>query len=422
MKFWSFLPKVNLFALRKLLVAFVLAVLIFAGGYYLGVQGYRVNAKKFPKVTIDRQAPIDKSELDFSLFWNVWDTLSAKYFDKTKLNPAQMVYGAIEGMVSSLGDPYTVFLPPSENKVIQEDLNGSFEGVGIQIGFRGTQLSVIAPLAGSPAEKAGVKAGDFIISIKDEGKGVDRGTVGISLPEAVQIIRGRAGTKVTLTLLREGEENPIVVTLVREKLEIPSLIVSYVGEGNGIVHLRVLKFGGETGNEWDKTVKEILKKPEVRAVILDLRSNPGGYLQGAVDVASEFLKVGSVVVTEERSDGSKNEYQVERIGLLTNTPVAILIDGGSASASEILAGALRDAKQVLLIGDKTFGKGTIQEPLQLKGGSGLHITVARWLTPSGYWVNEKGLEPDIKIEDNPDTRQDEQLEKAIEVLENEKGQ
>lgn len=343
--------------------------------------------------------------------------LSSKYFDKTNLNPGKMVYGAISGMVSAIGDPYTVFLPPEENKVVQEDLNGAFEGIGIQIGFKGTQLAVIAPLPGSPAEKAGIKPGDFIIGIKDEGKKIEMGTVGISLPEAVQMIRGKAGTKVTLTLLRDTSPKPMVVELVREKMEIPTLILSYVGEGESVAHIRLLKFGGETEKEWSKVVSEILKKKSVRAVVLDVRSNPGGYLQGAVDVASEFLKNNSVVVIEERGDGSKSEYKVERMGLLTNIPVVVLINEGSASASEILSGALRDIRKIKLVGEKSFGKGTIQEPAQLDNGAGIHITVARWLTPSGYWVNEKGLEPDVEIEDDPKTSEDEQLQEAIKLLE-----
>ena len=384
------------------------------------ISGFKVTGasiKKFPRVTISREIPPDKSDLDFSLFWRVWDTVSSRYFDKSKIIPANMIYGAIEGMVVAIGDPYTTFLPPSENKVVQEDLNGSFEGVGIQIGFKGKQLAVVAPLPNSPAEKAGVKPGDYIVGIKDEGKDIDRGTVGVSLSEAVQMIRGKAGTKVTLTLLRGDATEPIVVELVREKLDVPTLILAYVGEGGSIAHIRLLKFGGETNGEWEKVVKEILKKKEVKAVILDLRSNPGGYLQGAVDIASEFLKAGSIVVTEEKYDGTKAEDKVERLGLLINIPLVVLVNEGSASASEILAGALRDDRKVQLIGEKTFGKGTIQEPVQLEGGSGLHITIARWLNPSGYWVNEKGLEPDIEVSDNPETSQDEQLEKAIEFLE-----
>ncbi|MEK7113068.1 MAG: S41 family peptidase [Patescibacteria group bacterium] len=410
------LPRITLPGLRKFLLIIVASAALFAGGYYLGVAGFKTNLKKFPKVTITREVPADKKDLDFALFWKVWDTLNSKYFDKSKIDPASMVYGAIEGMVGALGDPYTTFLQPQENKVVQEDLNGIFEGIGTQIGFKGAQLTVIAPLPGSPAEKVGVKAGDSIIGIKDEGKEIERGTIGISLSEAVQIIRGKAGSKVTLTLLREGQSEPIVVEIVREKFNVPTLILTYAGEGGSIAHIKLLKFGGETEGEWQKAVKEILRKKEVKTIILDLRNNPGGYLQSAVDVASEFLKTGTLVVSEERSDGSKTDFKVERLGLLINMPIVVLVNEGSASASEILAGALRDGRKANLVGEKTFGKGTIQEPLQLEGGSGLHITVARWITPSGYWVNEKGLEPDVLVKDDPDSLEDEQLEKAIELL------
>lgn len=410
------LPRITLAGLRKFLIILLASSLLFAGGYYVGFTGYKADVTKFPKVTITREVPVDKKELNFSLFWRVWDTLAAKYFDNSKLNPSTMVYGAIKGMVSAIGDPYTVFLEPSENKVVQEDLNGIFEGVGIQIGFKGTRLTIITPLPASPAEAAGVKAGDFVIGIKDEGKNIERGTVGISLPEAVQAIRGKAGTKVTLTLLREGEVEPIVVEIVRKELNIPNLVLTYAGDGGSIAHIKILKFVGETEGEWEKAVREISRKKEVTAVILDLRNNPGGYLQSAVDTASEFLTTGTLVVSEERSDGSKTDFKVERLGLLINMPVVVLVNEGSASASEILAGALRDGRKANLVGEKTFGKGTIQEPLQLEGGSGLHITIARWITPSGYWVNEKGLEPDVTVKDDPDTSEDEQLQKAIEIL------
>lgn len=412
----SFLPRINFVKARKIILFVFIAALLFGGGYFLGASGFKASLNKFPKVTISRATPPDKGDLDFSLFWRVWDSLSAKYYDKTKINPGKMVYGAISGMVSAIGDPYTVFLPPDKNKVVQEDLGGSFEGVGIQIGYRGTQLAVIAPLPDSPAEKAGVKAGDFIIGIKDAADGADTGTDGMSLADAIALIRGKAGTKVTLTLLRDGTAEPIVVELTREKMNVPSLILSYTGEGDSIAHIKLLKFGGETDTEWSKAVKEIIKKDNVKGVVLDLRNNPGGYLQGAVDIASEFLKNGSVAVIEEKGDGSKNEFKVQKLGLLLNMPTVVLINGGSASASEILAGALRDIRKISLVGEKTFGKGTIQEPEELGGGAGIHITIARWLTPNGTWVNGKGLEPDVKIEDDEKTSQDEPLQKAIELL------
>jgi carboxyl-terminal processing protease len=403
--------------LRRAIIILFLIILTFSGGYFLGRKGFMISLSKGTKVTISRQTPPEKN-LDFSLFWRVWDTLHSNYFDKTKLIESEMVYGAIRGMVSAIGDPYTVFLPPKENKVVQEDLRGSFEGVGIQIGFRGNQLAVIAPLPDSPAEEAGVEAGDFIVGIKDELKKIDRGTVGITLPEAVQAIRGAAGTKVTLTLLRNGQDEPIVVDIVRASLDIPSLILSYEGKDQTIAYVKLLKFSGESKKEWDKAVKEILMRPKVKGIVLDLRNNPGGYLQAAVDIASEFLKNGEIVVVEENSKGRRNEFRVERIGRFLNTPVVVMINKGSASASEILAGALRDVGKVTLVGETSFGKGTIQEPIQIENGAGLHITTARWLTPSGFWVNEKGLEPDVKIEDNPETPEDEQLLKAIELISN----
>ena len=412
----SFAPKINFPKVRKFILIVLACAILFGGGYGLGASGFKASLDKFPNVTISRTLPPNKQNVDFSLFWRVWDTLSAKYFDKAKLNPGKMVYGAISGMVAAIGDPYTVFLSPEENKIVEEDLNGTLEGVGIQIGYRGTQLAVIAPLPDTPAEKAGVKAGDFIIGIKDEAKDIDQGTSGMSVPDAVSIIRGRAGTKVTLTLLREATPEPVVVELTRARIDVPTLITTYVGEGESVAHIRLLKFGGETEAEWNKAVREILRKDSVEAVVLDLRNNPGGYLQSAVDVASDFLKTGSVVVTEERGDGTKNEFKVERLGLLTSTPTVVLVNEGSASASEILAGALRDVRKISLVGGKTFGKGTIQEPINVDGGAGLHVTIARWLTPNGTWVNEKGLEPDVVIEDDEATPQDEQLDKALELL------
>ncbi len=408
--------KISFIRLRKiLLVAFIIAF-SFSSGFWLGNEGFKIRLDKTKKIKIIRELPPNKENVDFSLFWKVWDTLESQYFDKSKINRTDMVYGAIEGMVSALKDPYTVFLPPSENKMVQEDLSGSFEGVGIQIGFKGTQLAVIAPLTNSPAEQAGIKAGDFIIGIKDESKNIEMGTVGITLPEAVKIIRGKAGTKVTLILTRDGTQTPISVEVERKNIDVPSVILSYTGKDNTVAHLRILKFGGETIEQWNQKVDEIVKNGKVKGIILDLRNNPGGYLEGAVDIVGEFVKPGSVGVIEERSSGEKKEYRTERIGRLGSMPLVVLVNGGSASASEILAGALSDIKGTKLVGEKTFGKGSIQEPIQINGGSGLHITVAKWFTPGGTWVNEKGLEPDVKIEDDEKTAEDEQLQKAVEVL------
>lgn len=409
-------PKLNLKSLRKSLIIFVIVAISFTSGYLVASQGYRVSLKDSSSVTISRELPDNRQDVDFNLFWRVWDTLEARYFDKDKLDQNQMVYGAIKGMVNAVGDPYTVFLPPSENKIVQEDLQGTFEGVGIQIGFKGSRLAVVAPLPDSPAERAGVKAGDFIIGIKDEAKEIDRGTTGITLPEAVEAIRGPRGTTVTLTLLRDDENEPIEVDIVRDSIDVPSIILTFVGEDESVAHMKILKFSSETRDEWNKAVADVVKKQGLQGVILDLRNNPGGFLQESVNLASEFLETGSLVVIEEGADGGRSEFTTERIGRLKNIPTVVLINEGTASASEILAGALRDQRDIQLVGESSFGKGTIQEPIQINGGAGLHITIARWLTPSGYWVDEKGLEPDVTLEDDPETSEDEQLQRAVELL------
>lgn len=400
---------------RHLIIGVFITLFAFAGGYLVGVSGFVIRKGNFPTVTITREVPATKN-IDFSLFWNVWDTVSAQYVDKAKVVPAQMVYGAIKGMVASIGDPYTIFLTPDENKVSQEDLQGNFDGVGIQIGFRDGQLAVVAPLPNTPAEKAGVRAGDYIIEIKDEKKNIQKSTNGMTLPDAVQLIRGQKGTKVTLTLIREDEQKPIVVDLIRDNIEVPSVVLANIEGQNNIAHVKLLKFGGDTKKEWDRVVAELNKRPEIDKIILDLRNNPGGYLQSSVDIAADFLPIGSVVVVEEESGGGKHEFKTTTAPRLAKYNLVILANKGSASASEILAGALRDQRKVKLVGDNTFGKGSVQEPQQLEGGAGLHITIAKWLTPSGAWINEKGLAPDISIEDNADTVEDEQLKKAVEII------
>lgn len=410
------IPKVSFKSLRRTFLILLILGGVFSSGYLVGYRGYSAKTDTPIAVTISRDLPSGKEELNFNLFWRVWDTLQTKYFDKTKLIKSEMVYGAIKGMVAAVGDPYTVFLPPKENRVVQEDLQGAFEGVGIQIGFRGSQLTVISPLPGSPAEAAGVEAGDYIVGIKDELKGVDVGTVGITLPEAVRIIRGSSGTTVTLTLLRGDDENPVVIDIVRASIEVPNIQVLYVGENKEIAHIKLLKFSEDILDEWDDVVLTLLKKQDLKGIVLDVRNNPGGFMQRAADIASEFLENGSLIVVQESSDGMRDEYRVDRIGRFRNTRVVVLINQGSASASEILAGALKDNKIAKLVGEPTFGKGTIQESQQVDNGAGLHITIARWLTPSGFWVDEGGLNPDIELEDDSETEEDEQLLKAIEIL------
>ena len=416
--------RLNFAVVRKVILITLLTGTIFVSGYYLGVNGFRLDSASFPNVKISRELPKNRSDVDFSLFWKVWDTIDSSYYDKSKIDVSKMVYGAISGITAALGDPYTAFLAPDENKVVEEDLSGSFQGVGIQIGFKGKNLAVIAPLPDSPAEKAGVKAGDLIIGIIDVEKKIEIGTSGINLNEAVKIIRGKAGTKVTLILLRGDSTESFKKEITREAIDVPSVTVSYL-ENDSIAHIKLIKFGADTENEWQKAVSEITNKQslslrgnklQITKIILDLRNNPGGYLQSSVDIAGEFVKKDSVVVIEDKGI-EKNEFKTNRTGKFQNMKVVILVNGGSASASEILAGALSEIKGYKLVGEKTFGKGTIQEPLQLDKGSSLHITVAKWLTPKGNWVHEKGITPDVEIEDNEETIEiDEQLQEAIKLF------
>lgn len=410
------MPRVNIIRVRKIFLYVLVFAVIFISGYLLGTKGFRLESGRFPKITLDRTLPANRSDVDFGLFWRVWDTLESDYYDSSKLNPANMVYGAISGMVAAVGDPYTSFLLPEENKIVEEDLSGAFEGVGIQIGFKGQQLAVIAPLPDSPAEAAGVKAGDFIVGILDEQNDVDRNTVGMNVTEAVKLIRGKAGTKVTLLLIRDGSEEPIKAEIERKKLEVPSVVLEFIGENSSIAHLKVMKFGAETNEEWKQAISQVADRSlQTKGIILDLRNNPGGYLQASIDLAGDFVKKGSVVVIEDRGE-TKTPYKAEGNAVLGNYKTVVLVNEGSASASEILAGALRDLNFTKLIGDTTFGKGTIQEPLQLEKGAGLHITTAKWLTPKEFWVNEKGLTPDTILEDNIDTTEDEQLQEAIKQI------
>lgn len=409
--------RISLPTARRIVIFLALILLFFGSGYWLGQRGIVFGTKDKPvKVTISRELPKDKRQLDFSLFWEVWDKLASDFYGKEELNEAKLVFGAIKGMVQAAGDPYTAFLEPSEQKVTTEDLSGSFEGVGIQIGFKGTQLAIIAPLEGSPAKKAGLRAGDFILLIKDEKRNIEKGTIGIDLPTAVNAIRGPAGTWVTLTIAREGVEKPFEVTLTRERIDVPSVELKFVDvEGGKVAHLKLLRFGEATSSEWDQKVSEILATAGVKGIVLDLRNNPGGFLTGAVFIGSEFIKSGTIVVQED-AKGNKQTFSATGKGRLTRFPLVVLVNKGSASASEIVAGAVRDLGKAKVIGETTFGKGTIQEAQELKGGAGIHITTARWLTPKGTWVNGEGLKPDIEVEDNEETEGDEQLGRAVEEV------
>ncbi|MCL4364220.1 S41 family peptidase [Patescibacteria group bacterium] len=331
-----------------------------------------------------------------------------------KLNSQQMVYGAIKGMVATINDPYTFFLTPDENRQAKNDLEGKFEGIGAELGLKDNRIVVIAPLKKSPAEKAGIRTGDFINAV--DGKK----TTSWTLSEAVSKIRGPKGTKIQLTLERNGKE--YTVTITRDQITIASVDLSF---DKNVAVLKLNQFGDNTNAEWDKAVTEIKTKwqaKQIKGMILDLRDNPGGYLESSVYLASDFLKPGDLIVKQESTVTPSHDYVVDRDGRLLDIPLVVLINKGSASASEILAGSLRDHKRAQLVGEKSFGKGSVQEAIDLNQGAGLHVTVAKWILPNGDWINGKGIEPNVTVlnktdQNNTVTPQtDAQLEKALELL------
>lgn len=352
-------------------------------------------------------------QIDFSLFWETWDELQKKYVDKEKLNTQEMIYGAISGMVKSLDDPYTVFLKPEDTKRFIEDVKGTFEGVGMEIDIRDGQLQVIAPLEGTPAQKAGLRPGDKIIKVDDKP------TIDMSLDEAVNLIRGPKGTEVTLTVYRDEWREAKDIKIVREVIEVPSLKLEL--REDKIAYLRLYHFSEKAAYDFREAAIKILES-DAQKIVLDLRDNPGGYLEVAQDIAGWFLEKGEVVTIEDFGSGSEQKnYLAQGNAKLASYPIVVLINKGSASGSEILAGSLRDNREVKLIGETSFGKGSVQELSQLKKGSSLKVTIAKWLTPKGEFITNKGLEPDIKVEltmEDYDAGRDPQLDKAIEIIKN----
>ena len=359
-------------------------------------------------------------KLNLTLMWKVKDKLSQTFLEKDKLVDKNMEYGAVKGMVAALDDPYTVFLTPDENKSTNESLAGEFGGVGISLGYKDKTLAVMSPLVGTPADKAGVKAGDLILHITDKANNIDKDTTDIALDEAVSLIRGKIGTEVTLKMYREGKTDYFDVVLKRDNIVVPSVTLEWKEQnGKKVAWVKISQFTEKIFTEWPETVEKIKAekaKGNFDGIVLDLRNNPGGYLQASVLVASDFVKEG-IIVTQKSNDGSEEKYNVEEgMGNLLNEELVVLINGGSASASEILAGALKDYNRAKLVGEKSFGKGTVQQPEDFTDGSGLHITIAKWLLPSGKNIHKEGITPDVEVKIPDDAKTDVQLEKAIETL------
>ncbi len=394
----------------------LVAALFFFIGLSVGTSGSSSSiATHIPFIGDGLDATPDSSA-DLTSFWKAWNALSENYVvthaSSTLPSTKERLYGAISGLASSYGDPYTVFFPPEEAKAFADTISGSFAGVGMEIDVKDNVLTVVAPLKGTPAEAAGIKAGDQIATIDGES------TDGLSTEKAVRKIRGTIGTTVVFTIVRGGKS--LEIKVVRQTIQVPETKDS-LDEKSGVYSIALYEFTSNSADHFSQAF-ERFKSSGSKKLIIDLRSNPGGYLDAAVDIASHFLPKGSIIVTE---DFGENEPKQTHTSLGCNdvpegTKMVVLIDGGSASASEIFAGALKDAHKATLIGTKSFGKGSVQTLVDLDGGS-LKITVARWVTPAGHWIMGNGIVPDIKVSytaDDATAKKDPQMERAVKFLTN----
>ncbi len=347
--------------------------------------------------------------IDFSLLKKAWDQVSTGYVDQEKIDKTKMTYGAISGMVNAIGDPYTEFFNPEEAKKLEEDLAGSFEGIGLQLGIKNNQITAISPIKGTPAEKAGLRPGDIILAIDATS------TSNLSLDEAVNIIRGPKDTKVVLTISREGTEVKDV-EIIRAVIKVPSMDYEIKETASGKIAIITLYQFSDSVYQDFKTASIDILNNNVSGIILDMRSNPGGLVNQATSIAGWFLEKGQLILSEQDKNGEKTELVSNGPSNFASVPLVVLINNGSASASEILAGALKDNRKVPIIGVTSFGKGTVQQIINLDDGSSLKITTAKWYTPSGVRIQDTGIEPDIKVDltqEDYEQNKDPQLEKAL---------
>ncbi|MFH0857264.1 MAG: S41 family peptidase [Candidatus Magasanikbacteria bacterium] len=404
--------------MKRLSLAIVL-VLVFASGYFLGT-----SKNVFDNVTDDNgNVEITKvmnlyqktrsEKVDFDQFWDLWKLVKENYVDTDKVTDVDLFYGALEGLVAGLDDPHSLYLPPSDAEEFATSLSGKFEGIGAEIGVKEDRLLVVAPLKDSPAEKAGLKSGDFIVAIDDEE------TYGLAVDEAVTKIRGEKGTQVVLSILRDGSETIEDISITRDTINIPTIALEM--KENNIAYVRLSYFNQDTASEFNKVVKEIISK-NPSGIILDMRMNPGGYLDAAISVASEWVESGTIV-KEVFSDDTAKEYPSEGNHRLASIKTIVLVDEGTASGSEIVAGALQDYGKATLVGVKTYGKGSVQSFEVFSDGSALKLTVAEWLTPKDRHINKIGIEPDVIVENMFEVKNeatgdviDHGYDKAVELL------
>ena len=392
---------------QKIVVLCALALLVIGASFYFGVNVGK-NATGISASVATPENPALNADL--SVFWETVGLIKEKYFDSANLKDQDLLYGAINGVVKSLDDPYSDFFNPSDAKKFYEDLNGSFGGIGAEIGMKENEIVVIAPLKNNPAEAAGLKAGDRIIKIDDTV------TTNMSVESAVKIIRGEPGTDVRLLIFRNTWKEAKEFKITRKVVVVPTL--DWEMKPDGIAYFRLYNFNANVPSLFfDSALKSLIS--DTTGIVLDLRNNPGGFLDVATNLSGWFLPRGKIAVKERFHSAEEKNFYANGNQALVHIPIVVLVNEGSASASEILAGALRDIRGAKLIGEKTYGKGTVQEVDTLKDGSSIKISIAEWLTPSGYSINKKGLTPDIEVkitEDDIKNGKDPQLDKAIETL------
>ena len=400
-----------------------LALLLATGAFFSGLQVNQLLPQEEQQTasifSLFAAQPKAATDTDLEQFWRVWKLLDEKFTSASStltISSEDKINSAISGLVRSYGDPYTVFLPPVANEAFSEDISGNFSGIGMEVGMREGVVTVISPLPDTPAENAGLTPGDLIIKIDEES------TDGMSIDQAVKLIRGEKGTEVVLSIYREGDLEIREIPIIRDTITIPTVKTEQIDE---VFIIRLYSFNAVAEMKMQEAFREYVKS-DATSVILDLRGNPGGYLQSAVSIASFFLPTGKVVVKEHYSESGEDKlYRSQGKTLKGFTPkkVVVLLDKGSASASEILAGALREHDVATIIGTDSFGKGSVQELVQLPDGASLKVTVARWLTPNGISISHEGLKPDIKITRTPEQRlnkEDPQQEAAIKFLQGKK--
>lgn len=399
------------FKTRRAAGTVILVVLFFGLGVYIGFR-QRPDIDKVTNV-LNKNTAVS-TEADFSPFWKTWNSINEKYPNAVKISDQDKIYGAISGLVNSLKDPYSVFFNPDDAKMFEDDIEGNFSGVGMEIGMKDKILTVIAPLKDTPAYKAGIKSGDKILKIDNKS------TADMSIDKAIKLIRGEAGTAVVLSLFRDGYKEPKDIKVVREVINMP--VLDTESRADGIFVIRLYSFTANSAELFRDALKKFADSKKDK-LVLDLRGNPGGYLDAAVSMASWFLEGGKTVVTEDYGNNEKPKvYRSEGYNVFNNNlKFVVLIDGGSASASEIFAGAMQDYKKAILVGEKSFGKGSVQEVVKITPDTLLKITVARWLTPNGTSISEKGLTPDYTVPvtfEDAKNKVDPQMNKAAELLNN----